>query len=90
MLRWAWCGFHKKRVGSRYAEVVFLHLVGFAGHVLHSRASVARNLDALFFLLRWARCGFHKKLTGTQYAELVFLHLVGSAYHVVHFAASGA
>jgi hypothetical protein len=35
-----------KSVGSRYAELVFLHLVGFAGHVLHFGASVVRNIDA--------------------------------------------
>jgi hypothetical protein len=35
-----------KSVKSRYAELVFLHLVGSAGHVLHFGASVVRNIDA--------------------------------------------
>jgi hypothetical protein len=61
----------------RYSELVFLHPVGSAGHIMHSSASRARNVDALFFKLRWARSGFHKKPAGARYAELVFLHLVG-------------
>jgi hypothetical protein len=35
---WEWYGFHKKRAGTHCAEIVFLHLVGSAGHVVHSRA----------------------------------------------------
>jgi hypothetical protein len=85
MLRWDPYGFHKKHVGTRYAERVFLHPVGYAAHVVHSGVSGARNIDAQFFMFDWDRFGFNKKCTGTRYAEPVFLHPVGSAGHVVHF-----
>jgi hypothetical protein len=83
MLGWAWRGFNKKRAGTRYTNLLFLHPVGSEGHVVYFGASGARIVDELFFILRWARCGFHKKCAGTHYAELVFLHLVGYAGHVV-------
>jgi hypothetical protein len=62
-------------IKSIYTELVFFHLVGYACHVVHSGASEARNIDALFFLLGrdWSR--FHKS-TPSHYAKLVFLHLV--------------
>jgi hypothetical protein len=58
---------------------VFLPSVGSVGHVVHSGASRARNIDTLFFMLKWAQCGFHKKRARTCYNKLVFLLLVGSA-----------
>jgi hypothetical protein len=76
MLEWAWCSFHKKRDGTRYAELVFLHPVGSAGYVVHSSVS-------------GARCGFHKKRDGTRYTELVFLHAMGYVGHVVHSGVFG-
>jgi hypothetical protein len=88
MLEWARYGFHKKRAGTCYTEFLFLHLVGYAGHVVHSRTSGPQNVNALFFMLGWARCGFHKRRVGTRYAELVVLHLVGSIGHIVDSGAS--
>jgi hypothetical protein len=41
MLEWAQCGSHKKRVGTRYAKLVFFHLVRFVGHMVCSVASGA-------------------------------------------------
>jgi hypothetical protein len=38
---WDLCGFHKKRVGTSYVELVFYHLVRSAGHVVSSGASEA-------------------------------------------------
>jgi hypothetical protein len=67
---------------------VFLHLVGSAGHVVHSCASRPRNIDTLFFIFGLARYEYHKKRIGTRYTEFLFLHAVGFACHVVHSVAS--
>jgi hypothetical protein len=77
------------RAGTRYAQPVFLNLVGSVGHIVHSGASRPRMIDALFVIVEWAQCGFHKKHAGTHYIELVFLNPVGSAGYVVHSGASG-
>jgi hypothetical protein len=51
----------KKPTGTRYAELVFLHPVGPAGHVVHSGASEARNGYTLFLMLWWDWFGCDKK-----------------------------
>jgi hypothetical protein len=88
-LRWDRYGFDKKRFRTYYAELHFLHPVGSAGHIVHSGASEARNVDTQFFMLGWDRFGFHKNCNGARYVELLFLHPVGSAGHVVHFGVFG-
>jgi hypothetical protein len=90
MLGWIQCGFPKNRIWTRYAELVFSHPVGSAGHLVDYSASEAQNVDALFLMLVWARCNFPKNHTRTRYTELVFLHLVGSAGHILHSGASGS
>jgi hypothetical protein len=90
MLSWDRYRYDKKRAGTCYAEILFLHLVASAGHIVHFGASMARNVNALFFIPGWDRYGYDKKRTGTHYAELVFLHLVGSVGHVRHSGMSEA
>jgi hypothetical protein len=48
MLGRAHCSFHKKRVRTCYVEHVFLRPVGSVGHIVHSSASGAQNVDTLF------------------------------------------
>jgi hypothetical protein len=89
MLGWDRYGFDKKHVRTRYTDLVFLQPVGTAGHIVHSVASMARIINALFFKLRWDPYGFHKNRASTHYAESMFLHSIGFIGHVVHSGGSG-
>jgi hypothetical protein len=90
MIGWGRNSFHKKRAGTRYAELVFLHPVGSPSHVVQSGSSEAPNINVLFFKLGWVRCDFRKNCVGTRYAELVFFYPVGSTGHIVHSGPSEA
>jgi hypothetical protein len=52
MLGWDRYGFDKKRAETRYRDLVFLHPVRSAGHVVHFGATGELNVDALFFMLQ--------------------------------------
>jgi hypothetical protein len=71
----------------RYAKLVLFHAR--VGHVVHSGASGAQNMIALFFMLGWDQYGFDKKCVRIRFTELAFLHPVGSTGHKVHSDASG-
>jgi hypothetical protein len=88
MLEWAGFCFHKKCTRTCYTKLLFLHPMGSVGHLVHSGALGARNVDAL--MLGWAQCSFHKKHASARYAQLVFSHPVGSVGHVVHSGVSKA
>jgi hypothetical protein len=81
MLWWAQCSFYKKRVGTRYAKIVFLHLVGSAGHIVHSGARGAPNVGALFSCWGGPGTVSIKIAPGDVTPTLCFLHLVGSTGH---------
>jgi hypothetical protein len=88
----AWVGqvqIPQKWVRIPYAELMFLHPVVFAGHIVNPCAYGVQNVGALFFVLEWDWCGFNKKLVRISYVELVFLHPVGYVGHVVRSGASG-
>jgi hypothetical protein len=51
MLGWDRCCLPKKRVDTRYDELVLLHPLGSVGHVVYSGDSGAQNVNALFFML---------------------------------------
>jgi hypothetical protein len=44
-------GIPEKGVETQYAKLLFLHPMGYVGHVVHFGASGGRNIDTLFFLL---------------------------------------
>jgi hypothetical protein len=90
MLGWDWHRYDKKRAETCYAKLVFLYPMRYVGHVVHSGASDARNVDALFLMLGWDRYRCDKKRAETHYAKIVFSHPVGYAGHVLHSHASRA
>jgi hypothetical protein len=72
MFGWDRFRFHKKCAGTRYTELVFLHLVRSAGHIVHSSALGARNDDAQFFMFKWTGSDSTKTTTGHITLNLCF------------------
>jgi hypothetical protein len=86
MLGWDRYGFDKKRSRTRYVKLVFLHLVGVVGRIVHSSV---QNIDALFFILVWDRYGFDKNTLGHVTPSLWFCIPWNLRGHVVHSSESG-
>jgi hypothetical protein len=61
-----------KSIGQQYAELVFLHLMAFAGHIVHSGVCGTQKVEALFFVLacNWYR--FYKNMMGHVTPNLCF------------------
>jgi hypothetical protein len=74
MLGWDRYGFDKKRTGIPYEELVFLLPLGYAGHVVHSGASGAQNVDA-FSSFGGHRVVSIKKAAGHVMPNLCFCSL---------------
>jgi hypothetical protein len=70
--RMGWCGFHKKRARTRYAELVFLHPVGSVSHIVHSGASAAQNVEEVFFTIGGPGAVSIKKVMGHVTPNLCF------------------
>jgi hypothetical protein len=66
------CGFHKKRIGKRYAELVFLHLMASMGHIVHIGVPGAHKVEALFFVLGWDQYRLYKNAMGHVIPNLCF------------------
>jgi hypothetical protein len=67
----------KSASGHIMSNLCFSHPEGSVRHVVHSGASGARDIDALFFVIQWDRYGFDKKRFRTRYAIVVFFAFGG-------------
>jgi hypothetical protein len=82
---------------SYYTELVFLYAMGSMGHVVHSGACRAQNLDVLFFMLGWACSDSMKSALGQVTLNLFFASgginvsrsafwcILGAKHHVLFF-----
>jgi hypothetical protein len=61
---------HKKRAKTHYDKLLFLQLVGSAGHVVHSGASRAQLIDVLFSCSGGTGSGSTKSALGHVIMEL--------------------
>jgi hypothetical protein len=75
MLGWFRYGFNKKRDGTRYVEHVFLHPMGYGGHIAHFGSTGMQNIDALFLMLGWPLWVSIKSAPGHAMLNLYFCTL---------------
>jgi hypothetical protein len=90
MAEWDCYGYEKKRAGTHYAELVFLHPVGSAGHVVHFGVFEARNVDPLFSRSGAPSAISIKGALGHITLNLCFCIWWDIRGHVVHCGAFGA
>jgi hypothetical protein len=89
ILGWARYIFDKNHVGTRYAELVFLHPVGSTRHVVHS-VCPCRETSIHYFSCSGGPNAFPiKSAPGHVTSNLHFLHPVESLSYKVHSGASG-
>jgi hypothetical protein len=70
MLGWAHCGFNKKRVGTSYTELEFLHPLP-QGIQCISVSPGCKTSTHNLSCLGLIRCSYHKKRARTRYAQCV-------------------
>jgi hypothetical protein len=90
MAEWDCYGYEKKRTGTHYAELVFLHPVGSAIHMVHFVVFGARNVDPLFSHSGGPSAVSIKGGLGHIMPNLCFCIWWDIRGHVVHCGASGA
>jgi hypothetical protein len=88
MLRWDRYGFHENCNRTRYVELLFLHPVGSARHVVHSVRPGRETSMYYFSCLAGTSMDLRKSASGHIVPNLCFLHPEGSASNVVHSGAS--
>jgi hypothetical protein len=88
MLGWDQYGFHKNCNGTRSVEILFLHPVGCARHVVHSVRPGRETSMHYFSCSGGTSMDLTKSALGHVVPNLCFLHPEGSAGNVVHFCAS--
>jgi hypothetical protein len=62
----------KKRPGTHYAKIVFLHPMIYVGPVVLSGVSEMRNMITLFFMLKWTSTDLTKSAMGYFTPNLCF------------------
>jgi hypothetical protein len=72
MLGWDQCGFDKKCIGTRYAELLFLHPAGSAGHVVHFVHPASESSTNYFSSSVWTGTDWTKSASGHVMPNLGF------------------